>query len=281
MEQPTTSPVNDAPAAAPAAPPVVRVPGADGKGPRHLLSRLRSYLAFDPLIFAYTGILGAISLITSLFDRSGRVQHKLARLWSWLILKTSLSPVTVVHAERLRNIGACVVAPNHISAMDIPVLYTQLPFPFRIVANRNLFSYPFVGWHLRRSGQIPIDRSSPRATFKSLNTAVEDLNKGLSVVIFPEGGRSNTGRLLPFMNGAFYLAVKSQAPVLPVAIIGTYEMLPMDTFHIMPRRLKLVVGEAIATTGMTTHDLDVLSEKVRAAVEGLQRAHQASNHEGH
>lgn len=257
----------------------VSVPGADGRGLRHVLSRLRSYLIFDPLIFAYTAVLGAFSLLSSLFDRSGRVQHKLARLWSWLILKTSLSPVTVVHAERLHRLPACVVAPNHVSAMDIPVLYTELPFPFRIVANKNLFSYPFVGWHLRRSGQIAIDRTSPRSTFKSLTSAVEDLNKGLSVVIFPEGGRSRTGKLMSFLNGAFYLAVKAQAPVLPVAIIGTYEMLPMDTFHIMPRRLRLVIGEPIPTAGLTTHDLEMLSEKVRAAVEGLQRKHQDASRE--
>jgi 1-acyl-sn-glycerol-3-phosphate acyltransferase len=235
------------------------------------LSRLRSYVILDPLIFLYTGFFGAGSLITSFFDPDGRRQHAFARAWSRMILSTSMSPVELVGAENL--LPASVVAPNHISAMDIPVLYTQLPFPFRIVANKNLFSYPFLGWHLRRSGQIPIDRTTPKTTIKTLSTAVEDLQKGISVVIFPEGGRSNNGQVQPFMNGAFYLAVKAQAPVLPVAIVGTYEMLPMDTFHIRPRPLKFVVGKAIATTGLTLRDLDELAAQVKTAIEDLYYAH--------
>jgi 1-acyl-sn-glycerol-3-phosphate acyltransferase len=132
-----------------------------------------------------------------------------------------------------------------------------------------LFNRPFIGWHLKRSGQIPIDRSSPRATFKSLQIAVEDLKKNLSVAIFPEGGRSNDGTLKTFMNGGFYVAVKAQAPVVPVAIVGTYDMLPMNTFHIIPQRLELHFGEPISTEGLTTHDLDSLSERVKSVVEDL------------
>lgn len=242
---------------------------------RHLFSRLRSYFILDPLVFAYTVVMGAGSLLSSLVDKSGRIQHRFAVAWSWMILKTCFSPVTVVNSEHLAGLPPCVVAPNHISAMDIPVLYTSLPFQFRIVANKNLFDYPFMGWHMRRSGQVPIDRTSPRATFKSLSKAVHDLAEGLSVVIFPEGGRAPDGHLQPFMIGAFYLAVKAQAPVLPVAIVGTFEMLPMDTFHIMPQPLKLVIGEPIPTTGLTTHDLESLSEHVRVAVADLYYSHAA------
>jgi 1-acyl-sn-glycerol-3-phosphate acyltransferase len=236
-----------------------------------LLSHLRSYLVLDPLIFFYTGVFGIGSLLTSFFDKDGRKQHAFAREWSRTILRTSLSPVQLIGAEHLTS--PAVVAPNHVSAMDIPVLYTLLPFPFRIVANKNLFSYPFLGWHLRRSGQIPIDRTTPKTTIKTLSTAVDDLQQGISVVIFPEGGRSCTGEVQAFMNGAFYLAVKAQAPVLPVAIVGTYEMLPMNTFHIRPRLLKLVVGKPIPTIGLTLRDLDALAAQVKTAIEDLYYAH--------
>jgi 1-acyl-sn-glycerol-3-phosphate acyltransferase len=140
---------------------------------------------------------------------------------------------------------------------------------FRIVANKPLFNLPFVGWHLRRSGQIPIDRTTMKTTIKTLQLAVEDLKQGLSVVIFPEGGRSISGRMQPFMNGAFYVAIKAQAPVLPVAIVGTYEMLPMNTYHIMPQKLLLRVGEPIPTTGLTLRDTDALAEQVKRAIEDL------------
>ncbi len=241
-------------------------------GVLHTLSRLRSYFIFDPLIFGYTAVLGAVSLTASWFEKSGRIQHNMAVAWSWLILKTSLSPVTVYGAEKVDFTRANLFAANHISAMDVPVLYTNLPCQFRIVANKELFKRPFVGWHLTRSGQIPIDRSSPRATFKSLHLAVEDLKNGLSVAIFPEGGRSKDGTIKEFMNGGFYVAVKAQTPVVPVAIVGTYEMLPMDTFHIKPHALEIHFGEPIQTTGLTSHDLDTLSERVKKVVEEMYYA---------
>ena len=180
-----------------------------------------------------------------------------------------MCPVTVKGRENFDPSLPHVFAANHISAMDIPVLYQNLPFQFRIVANRYLFRYPFVGWHLKRSGQIAIDEASPRATFKSLLRAVEDLKQGMSVVIFPEGGRSISGHVLPFMNGAFYLAVKAKVEVVPVAIIGTFELLPMNSFHIRPRPVELVIGRPISTVGMNMHDLESLAARVQATIQDM------------
>src|SRR4051812_48999616 len=239
---------------------------------RHTLSRLRSYFILDPLIFIYTAVCGAVSLTCSLFDEDGRVQHNIARFWSWLILKTCMSPVEVVGMDKLDVSRAYVYAANHISAMDIPVLYACLPIQFRIVAVIDIFRRPVVGWHLRRSGQIPIDMTTPRATFKSLHTGIDDLKNGLSVVIFPEGSRSRDGETKPFFNGAFYMATKAQVDVVPVTIVGTYEMLPMNTFHIKPRSLKLIVGQPISTAGMTTHDLEKLAESTKTVIAATYSA---------
>ena len=235
----------------------------------HWLSGLRSYFILDPLIFFYTGALGALSLLSSLIDSSGRIQHNFARLWSTLILKTIMCDLTVTGLDHLDPAKPHVYAANHISAMDIPVLYHGLPFQFRIVANKYLFNYPFVGWHLRRSGQIAIDGASPRATFKSLLSAVIDLKSRMSVVIFPEGGRSLTGHVMPFMNGAFYLAIKAQVDVVPVAIVGTFELLPMNSFHIRPRPVQLIFGNPISTAGLNMHDLEKLAEQVRASIQEM------------
>lgn len=239
---------------------------------RHTLSRLRSYFIFDPLIFLYTAVCGAVSLLSSFFDTDGRIQHNVARLWSWLILKTSLSPVEVIGLDKLDISKPYVYAANHISAMDIPVLYAYLPIQFRIVAVIDIFRRPVVGWHLRRSGQIPIDMSTPRATFKSLHSGIEDLKRGLSVVIFPEGSRSPDGEIKQFYNGAFYMATKAQVEVVPLTIVGTFEMLKMNTFHIKPQRLKLILGAPISTQGMTTHDLEKLAEQTRTVISSTYDA---------
>jgi 1-acyl-sn-glycerol-3-phosphate acyltransferase len=236
---------------------------------RHLLSRLRSYLIFDPLIWCYTIILAISSLLSSFIDRDGRIQHAHARLWSWLILKTSLSPLTVRGLDRIDASKPHLYAVNHASAMDIPVLYVGLPFQFRIVAKKELFRYPFMGWHLSRSGQVRIDQQNPAKSIGMLKSAVKTLQSGMPLVIFPEGGRTPTGEVKEFLAGAFFMAIKAQVDIVPMAIVGSYEMLKMNTFHIKPHSLELLVGDPIPTAGLTLRDMEALSARVKTAIEDL------------
>lgn len=238
-------------------------------GLRHWLSRLRSYFIWDPLIWLYTIVLGSLSLISSLFDRSGDVQHGFARLWSRMILGTIGARVTVVGLEKIDTSQAHVYVVNHLSALDIPVLYVHLPFQFRILAKQELFRYPFMGWHLRRSGQIPVDTENPRASIRSLNRAVEAIRNNMPLVVFPEGGRSEDGQLQPFMGGAFFAAIKAQVEVVPIAIVGTYEILKMNTWHIKPRPVRVLVGDPMATNGMNVRDADTLAAQAREVIAGL------------
>ena len=235
-------------------------------------SFLRSILVLNNLIYLYTIVLGALSLVASVFDSTGRVQQALARTWSWLILKTAMVPVNVIGRDRIDITRPHLYAVNHSSAFDIPVLYVHLPFQFRIMAKKELFRYPFMGWHLRRSGQVPIERENAVASIRALNRASEGLKKGMPLVVFPEGGRSATGQIQPFMAGAFYVAIKAQCDVVPVALVGTYELLPMNTYHIKPRQLEMVVGEPISTAGYTTKQMNELAVKVQKAVEDLYYA---------
>lgn len=235
----------------------------------HWLSRLRSYFFFDPLVWVYTIIFGCLSLLCSLFDPSGKIQHGFASLWSRMILGTIGAPVTVEGLEKLDVTQARVYVVNHLSALDIPVLYQSLPFQFRILAKRNLFHYPFMGWHLRRSGQIPVDLDNAKNSVRSLNRAVQTLRNNMSLVIFPEGARSADGHLQPFMAGAFYAAIKAQVEVVPMTLIGTHEMLPMNTWHIQPRPLRLVLSEPISTKGMSIREMDALTKKARDTIAEL------------
>ena len=232
----------------------------------------RSILFFDPLIYLYTIVLGTLSLLSSLIDKSGRIQHGFARTWSWLILHTTFSPPHVAGLEKIDRSRAHVFAANHISALDIPVLYSAIPRQFRIMAKKELFRYPFMGWHLRRSGQIPVDRESARASMRGLTQAVKSLKSGMPLVVFPEGGRSPSGQVQPFMTGAFYIAIKAGVDVVPVAIVGTYEVLPMNSFHIRPGKIELLAGEPIATSGYGLRDMDQLAARVQKAVEDLYYA---------
>jgi 1-acyl-sn-glycerol-3-phosphate acyltransferase len=233
------------------------------------LSRLRSYLIIDPLIWLYTLVLGVLALPGGLLDRSGRRLHWFSYAWSWLIMKTIFSPVTVTGLDKIDISKPHVYAANHASALDIPVLYVNLPFQFRIAFKKELLSYPVVGWQLRRSGQICIDQQNPSHSISSIRAALKGLKAGLPLVIFPEGGRTPDGEIKPFLPGAFFLAIKAQVDIVPVALVGTYELLPMDTYHIKCRPLEMRVGEPISTTGLTMRDMETLSAKVQKALEDL------------
>jgi len=233
------------------------------------LSRLRSYFILDPLIWLYTFVLGLLALPGGVFDPSGRRLHWFSRAWSWLIVKTIFSPVKVTGLDKIDRTKPHVYAVNHASAMDIPVLYVYLPFQFRIVFKKELLSYPIVGWQLKRSGQVCIDQQKPTNSIAAIRSAVKSLKAGMPLVIFPEGGRTPDGEIKPFLPGAFFLALKAQVDIVPVALIGTYELLPMNTYHIKCRPLEMRVGEPISTTGLTMRDLEAVSAKVHKAIENL------------
>ncbi|MGA8154365.1 MAG: lysophospholipid acyltransferase family protein [Terriglobales bacterium] len=233
------------------------------------LSRLRSYVIFDTLIWTYSVILGILSIPVSLFGEKTRILHGFARLWSKLIMETILSPVKVSGIEAIDSSRTYVYAVNHASALDIPVLYVNLPFQFRIVFKKELLSYPIIGWHLKRSGQVCIDQQKPTRSVAAIRSAVKSLQAGMPLVIFPEGGRTPDGEIKPFLPGAFFLAMKAQVDIVPVALLGTYELLPMNTYHIKPRPLEMRVGRPISTAGCSGRDLEALSEKVHQAMEAL------------
>jgi 1-acyl-sn-glycerol-3-phosphate acyltransferase len=234
-----------------------------------LVSRLRSYFIFDPLIWLYTVVFGLTSIPFGFFDKDGSILHAFARTWSKLIMKTIFSPVRVVGLEKIDTSRTHVYAVNHASALDIPVLYASLPFQFRIVHKKELLSYPVIGWHLKRSGQVCVDQQNPARSVGQIKSVVRTLKNGMPLVIFPEGGRTADGHIQPFLPGAFFMAIKAGVDIVPIALVGTYELLPMDTFHIKCRPLEMRVGDPISTHGLTLRNLESLSAKVQKEIEAL------------
>ena len=214
------------------------------------MSLLRSALFSTPLIALCTIFMGTLSLIASFFDRTGKSQHALARVWGKMLLAVSFMRVSVVGLEKLDPRGTYVFVVNHGSFMDIPALLATLPQEFRFFAKKGLYSIPFLGTHLRRAGHLPVDRSSPRASLKSMMEAARIIGgRGISVLNFPEGGRSEAG-LREFKEGPAYIAIKAGVPVVPVAIVGARELLPMGSGHLKSGRIVVRVGDPIPTEGM-------------------------------
>jgi 1-acyl-sn-glycerol-3-phosphate acyltransferase len=231
--------------------------------------RWRTNLIQTPVLSIVTGIYGSLALLVSLFDKSGRGQHRIAQAWARACVWISGSYVSVRGAEHLRKYPVAVYAANHTSYMDTPVIFATLPFQFRILAKKELWPIAFIGWYLNRSGQIPIDTVNTHATLSSLGVGVKALRKGTPLFVFPEGGRTTTGRLQPFLSGAAYLAIRAQVPLVPIALEGVYDLLPIHTHHFYPGELRLSVGEPIDTKGMTARQTEELTARLRAAIAGL------------
>jgi 1-acyl-sn-glycerol-3-phosphate acyltransferase len=219
------------------------------------LSYARSLFITAPLIFFYTGVMGSISVVSSVIDAKGRMQHACARLWSRMILWTSRVRLKVTGLENLKPGVPYVLCVNHQSHMDIPIVLAALPVQFRFAAKKQLFRYPFLGWHLRRSGHVPIDRENPHAAVKSLRDAADSLRHGAPVVIFPEGGTSLDGSIKPFKGGGFLLATRSKAQAVPVTIRGSRSVLAPKTYHVRGGPVEVIVGSPISPEGLSNAEL--------------------------
>ncbi|HEY9126143.1 MAG TPA: lysophospholipid acyltransferase family protein [Acidobacteriaceae bacterium] len=240
-----------------------------------LASRLSSNLLRVPPFAAATIVCGSLALLSSFFEKKGkpgRLQHAVAHCWAKLSIWISGARVEV---SGLENIPAetAVYACNHTSYMDTPVVFSGLPFQFRILAKKELWGIPFIGWYLNRSGQIPIDTANPRTTLSSFGKGVHALRDGLNVFVFPEGGRTPDRQLKPLLNGAAFLALRAQVPIVPIILVGVYDLLPIHTKHVYPdpkgEPIKLVFGKPIPTTGRSPREAEALTAELREAMQAL------------
>jgi 1-acyl-sn-glycerol-3-phosphate acyltransferase len=233
------------------------------------MSFLRSLLFSTPLIALATTVMGTLSLLASLVDRTGRTQHRIARVWGRMLLRFSFIRVRTEGLEKLDPNATYVFVANHASFMDIPAMLAYLPFQFRFFAKKALYKIPFLGGHLNRAGHIPVDRSSPRASLKSMTEGARIVAQSrTSVLLFPEGGRCPEG-LREFKEGAAYIAIKAGVPVVPMALVGMRRLLPMGSIHIRSGETILRIGDPIPTAGMALHDRTALNERLYQEVAQL------------
>jgi 1-acyl-sn-glycerol-3-phosphate acyltransferase len=225
---------------------------------------LRGALFADPAIILATIFFGTISLIVSFFDATGTVQIRVARTWAKFLLAVSGVRVHVEGLEHIDPNGSYVFISNHLSFVDTPVALANIPVQFRFLAKRGLFQIPFLGQHLSRAGHIPVPREDPRAAVKTMQTAAETIKqKKISLLIFPEGGRSHDGVLRPFKEGGAYIAIRAGVPVVPMAIIGSREVLPYGGGIPQAGTVTLRILEPIETAPCSLKDRGALTERLR------------------
>ncbi len=235
--------------------------------------KLRTLFWFIPLVTLYTIVCGAVSMVLAVLVRSGQPSHRVASLWSWLILKTCMIRVEVEGAEYLEPGQTYVLASNHQSLFDTPILLAYLPVSFRFFYKKSLNRIPFLGWHLFLSGHIGVERKNPTKARESLDHAADRIRGGTSVVVFPEGTRSYDGVMRPFKKGFFRLALKARTPVVPMTIVDSHLVMKRGRVTVYPRTVKLIVDRPVPVEGLEEDDAGKLLDTVRAAVsETLESA---------
>ena len=224
----------------------------------------RTVFFLIPSIAVFTIVLGTISVLSSLVDSSGDFGHRCARAWAWLVLKTTGVDVSVRGAEQLDPRRSYVFASNHQSIYDIPIVFTALPLQLRIVAKASLGNFPFLGWHLRRTGHLLVDRKNPGAgVVKKMARLVSGAK---SLIVFPEGTRSMDGTVARFKAGMFLVAIDAGLPVVPVSIAGSRHVMLKGRLMTCPGRVTLTVHEPILTAGVGRQGARDLAERVRGVV---------------
>jgi 1-acyl-sn-glycerol-3-phosphate acyltransferase len=232
----------------------------------------RTVFYLIPAISLYTIVLGTLSLLSVLVDRQGHRAHSCARAWAWLILKTTGVTVDITGLDHLPRDRPYLFLANHQSIYDIPVLFWHLPYQVRILAKASLGKFPFLGWHLRRSGHVLVDRSNPgNSTMLQIK---ELMRQKVSLLVFPEGTRSADGRVSRFRGGIVLLAIEAGLPIVPVSVEGTRHVMRKGRLMTCPGHVLVRVHPPVSTEGYEAGQArqlaGVIEKQVRAGVEQLQ-----------
>ena len=211
-------------------------------------------------------------LLIAPWDAKKYIIHRICRIWGASIFHLCGIQLIGNSCNALPGKGPYIIMANHQSHLDPPLLLWQLPLHIRFIAKVELFSIPLFGLAMRLVGNIPIDRHNRKRAIESLERAAEKIQRGASVLIFPEGTRSSVpeGPLLPFKKGGFMLALQAKVPIIPIGIAGTGSCLPKGSWLIRPGKVSYCIGDPIVTEELTIKDRDVLMKRVYESIQNLK-----------
>lgn len=213
--------------------------------------------------------LASLVMLIAIVRSTSPLIDPVIRFWARLLLLAAGVDLRTERMDTLDRKQRYILVANHYSYFDIPAIIASVPQPIRFMAKVSLFKIPIFGWALGRAGFIPIDRKNRRTAVKSFDLAAERIRKGNTIVVFPEEGRSRNRQMRPFQRGGFLLALKSELPILPLAIDGTWDVFRVGAKRITPAPVTIKVGEPIATAGRSVREKEKLAEESRGQIEAM------------
>ena len=227
-----------------------------------------------------TAFLSVMAVILSIFSPSGKQCRQVGRLWARIVLFVTGTRVKVIGRENITTEKPLLLMANHQSDFDIPIVFVGIPVDFLWAAKKELFSVPVFGMAMKKAGYIEIDRHNHEKAVIGLREAAEKIQSGMSIATFPEGTRSKDGKLLPFKQGMFYLAIQTGTSIVPLSIIGSGKIMAKDSLRIKPGEIALVIGKPVDVKGYSLEDRDILIEKVRSIIAENHDAYQRETTDG-
>jgi 1-acyl-sn-glycerol-3-phosphate acyltransferase len=211
-------------------------------------------------------VLALLVIAVSPFDKTGNVVHYIGKFWALLNVYLSGTRLAIKGKGKIGKKDSYIVMSNHQSLFDVWALIGMLPLQLRWIIKYEIRKIPLFGYALERMGHVFVERRGQRDTMRSLEEALDKIREKASVVVFPEGTRSNDGNLQEFHRGGAIIAIRSGVPVLPVTVNGSRFVLPKGTLGLMPGKIEVVVGDAIDVTVFGENGKDALMAAVKSAI---------------
>lgn len=242
------------------------VPENNVKVVKRILSVLYQWIIFVPLFILVTFITAVLVMIMAPIFGSRFWGYYPPKWWSRITCWLALCRVRSSGHENLDPKQSYIFVANHQGAFDIFLVYGFLNQNIKWIQKQSLRKIPFVGFASEKAGHVFVDNSSAAARTATIRKAKEKIRDGVSMVIFPEGARTHTGKMGHFKRGAYHIAYDLKLPIVPLTINGSYDVLKRNTLRLNPARMELIIHEPIPTEGLTEADIPGLIARSREII---------------
>lgn len=210
---------------------------------------------------------GLVGIPYALLTGNAAILYRLGRLGIRVGFALARIQIVTHGRQKLPAVPHYIYMMNHNSNLDAPAVFLELPGQVRVLGKKELFRLPVLATAMRLGGFVPVDRSNREAAIESVRQAARIAAEGASFLIAPEGTRSRTGKLLPFKKGGFHMAIDSAVPILPITVVGAFELMPPGSYAIRSGTIHIYFHEPIETRGLQGRDRPALMARVRAPME--------------
>lgn len=227
-----------------------------------------------PIGLSVTIIAALLTIIGSLAGSRNMLAYYAPKIWARIVCALTLVKVSVTGRDNIDRHTSYMFVANHQGAYDIFAIYGWLGHNFKWMMKKSLRRIPLVGFACVRAGHIMVDHSSPGAVRHTIEHAESTLRDGMSIVIFPEGARTWTGKVGPFKKGAYQLAMEFNLPMVPITIDGAFKVLPRSSHLPRPGHIKLTIHPAVAAPAQESdrqHAIDLTRQAIISALPDHDR----------